>query len=278
MNSKAYFLNMDHFFIHPTAKVADCVRISENVFIGPYCVIGSGVFLGRDVRLLSHVVVEKNTTLSEGVCVSPFAVLGGDPQDLSYRGEETSLYVGPQSIIREHATLNRGTQAGGGLTHVGCSVMVMAGAHVAHDCHVGDRVVLANNATLAGHVIVGNDAVLGGGSAVHQFSRIGEGSMVSGMSGVTKDVLPYTTVRGVPASFCTLNRVRLSRMAVQHNEVIALKKFYDIVRNVDEDWGTSLDERLARIISEKGHILNFEKVRKSFDFIKAESKRSLCLL
>ena len=265
---------MRSVFVHPTASVCNDLKMAEGVSIGPYCIVGPGVSLGKNVKLISHVVLEKNTVLDEGVCVSPFAVLGGAPQDLSYKEEETFLHFGPHSMIREHATLNRGTQAGGGITRVCAHAMVMAGVHVAHDCFVGERVVLANHATLAGHVVVQDHVVLGGLSAVHQFSRIGEGAMVAGMTGVTKDVLPYTTVRGVPAIFRALNRVRLSRMGTAHKEVMALKKFYDKVRNINDVPGSILTERLSSIDPD---ILAFEKVKKALDFLTEDTKRTLCL-
>lgn len=269
-----FFLFMSPFFVDPTASVCDDLNISQDVFIGPYCVIGPGVSLGRGVKLLSHVVIEKNTILENDVRVSPFSILGGAPQDLSYKGEETFLRVGRCSVIREHVTLNRGTQSGGGVTRVGSHALIMTGAHVAHDCWVGDHVVLANHATLAGHVIVKDHVVLGGLSAVHQFSRIGQGAMIGGMAGVTKDVPPYTIVRGLPAVFRAINRVRLSRMGTSHKEVMALKRFYDTVRNEKEASGLSFSERLASIGPE---LLAFEKVKQAFDFLKENTKRSTCL-
>src|SRR5215475_7057845 len=167
--------------IHPTAVVAPGARLADNVVIGPYCIIGEHVTLAAGVNLKSHVVVEGRTTIGERTRIFPFASIGHVPQDLKYDGEASSLEIGADNTIREHVTMNPGTAGGGMVTRVGDHCLFMVGAHVAHDCQIGNYVIMANNATLAGHVVVEDHAVLGGLSAVHQFVRIGKHAMIGGM-------------------------------------------------------------------------------------------------
>src|SRR5437763_14408033 len=164
--------------IHPTAIVAPGATLAEDVAIGPYCVIGEEVVLGAGVKLRAHIVVDGRTTIGEGTRIFPFASIGLEPQDLKYRGEPSTLVVGRNNTIREHVTMNPGTEGGGMVTRVGDHGLFMVGVHIAHDCQIGDNVVMANNATLAGHVVVGDNAVIGGLSAVHQFVRIGRYAMI----------------------------------------------------------------------------------------------------
>jgi UDP-N-acetylglucosamine acyltransferase len=259
--------------IHPTAIISPDACVDASATIGPYCVVGPQVVVKGNVQLMAHAIVECNTTIGAGSVIHSFAVVGGNPQDLGYQKEYTSVVVGNNTIIREHVTISRGTVKGGAVTHVGDHCMIMAGAHVGHDCRVGNHVILSNQATLGGHVVVDDHAVLGGLSAVHQFCHIGEGAMVAGMSGATRDVLPYTIVRGVPASLQSVNRVRLTRMGVSHDEVMAVKHVFDCVRNTDDHAGT-LSERINAIPPD---ILAFDKVRTMVDFIHQQDKRPLCI-
>jgi len=213
--------------IHPTARIAPGAQIGEGVTIGPYCLIGESVRLEAGCRLEGHVVIEGRTWLGADCRVFPFAVLGTPPQDLKYEGEDSALEIGPQTTIREHATLHTGTRGGGGVTRLGADGLVMIGAHVAHDCQLGDRVVLANNATLAGHVEVGDDAVIGGLSAVVQFTRIGRGAMIGGFSGVEADVIPYGLVQGERARLAGLNLVGLKRQGLDRARIARLRRAYD---------------------------------------------------
>src|SRR5579871_3018966 len=180
--------------IDPTARVADGARLAENVEIGPFCVVGPDVELKSGVRLVSHVSVTGVTTIGEGTVVYPFASLGTPPQSANYRGGATRLSIGAQCQLRENVTMNIGTEDGGGLTSVGDRCFFMVGAHIAHDCHVGNGVTFANLVTLGGHVHVGDNAFLGGLAAVHQFGRVGEGVMVGGLSPVRGDVIPFGMV------------------------------------------------------------------------------------
>ena len=195
--------------IHPTAVVDPKAEIASTALIGPYCVVGPDVRLGESVELLSHVAVAGRTTIGDGTRIFPFASIGHRPQDLKYRGEPSTLDIGKNNQIREHVTMNPGTEGGGMVTRVGNDCLFMASAHVAHDCILGDNVIMANNATLAGHVTVGEFAFLGGLSAVHQFVRIGKHAMIGGMSGVEGDVIPFGTVIGNRAHLNGLNIVGL---------------------------------------------------------------------
>lgn len=213
--------------IHPTAIIDDGASVAENVSIGPYCVIGSNVKIESGVKLHSHVNVAGYTELGEGTEVFPFASLGTQPQDLKFSGEESKLIIGKNNVIREHVTMNPGTQHGEMQTTVGDNGLFMMGAHIAHDCVVGDRVIMANNATLAGHVTVGDYVVLGGLSAVHQFIRIGDHAVIGGMSGVESDVIPYGRVKGDRAFLAGLNLIGLERRGFNKTEIKSLQRAFN---------------------------------------------------
>ena len=215
--------------IHHTAIFEDGASLAEGVSVGPWSVVGPDVSLGPGVRLHAHVVIAGRTTLGEGSIVYPFASIGHPPQDLKYRGEPSRLTIGRRTVIREHVTMNPGTAGGGMATVVGDDCLFMVGAHVAHDCRVGDRVVLANNATLAGHVDVQDDAILGGLTAVHQHVRIGAHAMVGGMAGVERDVPPFALVSGNRARIDGLNVVGLRRHGFARAEIEALKGAFAIL-------------------------------------------------
>lgn len=227
--------------IHPTAVVDPAAVIGQGVTVGPFCVIGADVTLAEGVVLHSHVVVAGRTTIGPRTRVFPFASLGHAPQDLKYRGEPSRLEIGADTVVRENVTMNPGTEGGGMLTSVGDRCLIMVGAHVAHDCRVGNDVILVNNATLAGHVHVGDHAILGGLSAVHQWVRIGEGAFVGGMSGVENDVIPFGTVIGNRARLGGLNLVGLRRAGYPRDDVHALRNAYKLLFEGDESLGLRLD-------------------------------------
>jgi len=258
--------------IHPTAVVDAGAKIADNVSIGPYCVIGPDVELQDRVELLSHVVVQGRTQVGPDTRVFPFASIGTIPQDLKYRGELSKLVIGSNNTIREHVTINPGTERGGMLTRVGNNCLLMVGAHVAHDCLLGDHVIMANNATLAGHVTVGDYAIVGGLSAVHQFVRIGAHAMVGGMSGVEFDVIPYGSVLGDRARLCGLNLVGLKRRGFSKDDIDGIRKAY---RMLFAEEGT-IRERVEDVASE---FSDSALVNDVLEFIRAvisaESKRSL---
>ncbi len=215
--------------IHPTAIVDPGAELGNDVEIGPYAIVGPGVTIGDGATLMAHAVVERWTRVGRRCRVHPFAVLGGAPQDLKYRGEETWLEVGDDTVVRESATLNRGTSGGHGKTVVGRGCLLMAYSHVAHDCILGDRVILANAATLAGHVTIEEQAIVGGLSAVQQFLRIGAHAFVGGASGINQDVPPYMLVSGVPAALHGLNLVGLKRRGFSEETIRALKRAYHTI-------------------------------------------------
>jgi UDP-N-acetylglucosamine acyltransferase len=215
--------------IHPTAIVEDGARLAGDVTIGPYCTVGRDATLGEGVELISHAVVAGRTRIGARTRIWPFASIGHQPQDLKYRGEESWLEIGADCMIREHVTMNPGTTGGGMHTRVGSGGLFMMGCHVGHDCQIGDNVVMANNATLAGHVEIGDCAILGGLSAVHQFVRIGAYAMVGGMTGVDKDVIPYGSVLGNRAELGGLNVVGLKRRGFSRETIHALREAYQMV-------------------------------------------------
>lgn len=197
--------------IDPSARVADGARLADDVSVGPFCTIGPDVEIAAGGVLHSHVVVAGRTSIGPRASIYPFAVLGQPPQSLSYRGEPSRLVIGSDAIIREHATLNPGTSRGGMVTRVGDHCFMMTGAHVGHDCQVGDRVIFANGATLGGHCAIGDHVFLGGFAAIHQFCRVGDHAMVGGLTGIVRDLIPFGTAFGTPASLIGLNFVGLKR-------------------------------------------------------------------
>ncbi len=254
--------------IHPTAIVEDGAEIGADVEIGPYCVIGNQVKLGDYVRLHSHVAVAGNTTVGEGTEIFPFASIGHIPQDKKFSGEETRLEIGSKNVIREHVTMNPGTGDGGGLTKVGSNGLFLTGSHVAHDCVVGDNVILVNNATLGGHCQVEDSVIVGGLAAVHQFVRLGAYSFVGGMTGVENDVIPFGMVTGNRAYLNGLNILGLKRNGFDREQIHNLRKGY---RMLFSNEGT-LKERLEDVEKMFAGDPCIERVAQ---FIRAESDRSL---
>ena len=255
--------------IHPTAIVEDGARLGEGVRIGPYCHVGSQVTLGDNVELLSHVAVAGITTVGAGTRIFPFASIGHQPQDLKYHGEPSRLEIGRNNQIREGVTMNPGTEGGGMLTRVGDGGLFMAGAHVAHDCQIGDHIIMVNNATLGGHVTVEEWAVIGGLSAVHQFVRIGKHAMIGGKTGVADDVIPYGSVIGNRARLSGLNIIGLKRRDFSRDDIHNLRKAY---RLIFAEEGT-MSERLqdvAEIFSDN------QAVMEIVNFIQADSSRAIC--
>ncbi len=255
--------------IHPTAIVAAGARIAESAQIGPYCVVGGQVEIGAEARLISHVVIEGITSLGEGTVVYPFASLGHRPQDLKYKGEPSRLVIGRHNQIRENVTMNPGTEGGGMVTSIGDNGLFMVGAHIAHDCVVGNGVIFANNATLGGHVQVGDFVVLGGLSAVHQFVRIGRHVMVGGMSGVENDVIPYATVTGNRAHLSGLNLIGLKRRGYSREDIHALRNAYRLLFAPEGTMAERIDEVASQF---KG----VAPVLEILDFISIDSSRAIC--
>lgn len=223
--------------VHPTALVDSKAQIDESAVIGPFCTVGPDVVLGAGVELVSHVVVGGRTSIGENTRVYPFASLGMPPQDLKYKGEPSRLEIGARNVIREHVTMNPGTEGGSMLTSVGSDGLYMIGVHIAHDCVVGDRVIIANNVLMAGHVQIGDCAVIGGGSALHQYTRVGKLAMVGGLSGIGADVLPFTTAisggAGRNGQLVGLNIVGLRRAGYSREDIGVLREIYKILFRSD---------------------------------------------
>lgn len=253
--------------IHSTAVVEPGARLADGVTIGPYCCVGSHVELEAGVVLHSHVVVAGHTRIGEGTAVHPFASLGQPPQDRAYRGEPALLQVGAGNIVREYVTINGGTGPQG--TRVGDRCFLMTSSHIAHDCQVGNGVVMANQATLGGHVVIQDRAIIGGLAAIHQFTRVGEQAMIGGMSGIAEDVIPFGMAVGNRARLIGLNLVGLKRSGVSRPEIHAMRAAF---RQLFDDGG-SLAERLDQAAA--GYRDN-ARVQKIIEFIRAPSKRGLC--
>ena len=218
--------------VHPSALVDPGARLGADVEVGPWCIIGPNVEVGDGCRIGARSTLQQNVRLAEGVRVGEGVHLGGDPQDMKYRGEETWVEIGPHTIIREYSTVNRGTTATG-YTRVGAHCFLMTYVHVAHDCHLGDHVTIANGTQMAGHVTVQDHAVISGLNAIHQFVTIGAYSFVGGASRVNQDVPPYTKAVGSPIELYGLNTVLLQRLGFSAEAMAALKRAYRIVFNSD---------------------------------------------
>lgn len=233
--------------IHPTAIVAPGARLGDGVDVGPYCVIGPHVQLGDGVSLMSHVVIDGHTSLGTGCRVFPFASLGTQTQDLKFRGGAPRVEIGARTTIREYVTVNAAT-GDGGVTRVGNGCLLMAYVHVAHDCVVGNEVIIANCGTLAGHITVEDQAILGGMSAVHQFCRIGRLAIVGGCSRVTQDVPPFMMAADTPLRVPSVNSVGLQRHGISDETQKKLKMAHRMLYRMD----LPTSQALERIAAEMG--------------------------
>ena len=227
--------------IHPSAVIEDGAQLGQDVNIGPFCHIGSGVVLGDGCSLHSHVVIQGETSLGEDCEVYPFACLGAAPQDKKYAGERTMLVIGEKNVIREYVTIQPGTAGGGGVTRIGDGGLFMVGCHVAHDCQIGNGVIVVNHVSLGGHVEIDDHAIIGGLSGVHQFCRIGKHAMIGAHSMIVKDVLPFTTVSGPRAHLAGLNLVGLKRHGFDRDVIRQLR---DVLDALMAESGT-LDDRIG---------------------------------
>jgi UDP-N-acetylglucosamine acyltransferase len=252
--------------VHPSAVVEPGATIGPDCEVGPLAVIGPEVVLGAGVVVKSHAVITGETEIGAGTQVFSFAVLGEIPQDLKYKGERTRLVIGARNRIREHVTINTGTEGGSGVTRVGDDCLIMAGAHVAHDCLVGNRVILVNNSALAGHCVVEDDVILGGLSGVHQWVRIGRGAIIGAVTMVTNDVIPYGLVQAPRGQLDGLNLVGLKRRGVARADITALRAAYQMLAQGE---GAFLD-RARRL----GDETDSSYVREIVDFVLGASDRS----
>jgi UDP-N-acetylglucosamine acyltransferase len=253
--------------IHPTAIVSPKADLAPDVEVGPWCLIGDEVVLGAGCRLHSHVVIEGPATFGAGNEFFPFAVVGGKSQDLKYAGEPTRLEVGDDNVFRENCTVHRGT-TGEIPTRIGSHNLFLAYSHVAHDCQVGDRVILSNNGTLGGHVEVGDYAIISGLTAVHQFCRVGEHSMTGGCSRIIQDIAPFTIVSGNPALTRGLNKIGLERRGFAPEDLKALRTAY---KHLFLRKDTNLSKTLDALRAKDGTAAN-PRVRRLIEFIESSER------
>ena len=255
--------------IHHTAIVDKKSLISENVEIGPYCTIGPEVEIESNSKLHSHVSVKGNTKIGKNNEIFPFVSIGTPPQDLKYNGEKNSIIIGDNNKLREYVNINPGTSQGGTITKLGNNNLLMVYCHVAHDCNLGDNIVLANNVQVGGHVTIEDQAIVGGSCAIHQFSRIGQLAMVGGMTGVLSDVIPFGLSLGNRNNLVGLNLIGLRRAKILNEDIKILQKFYDTVfcnKNI-----RSNIENLNAEIKENKY------VKIIIDFINSDKKRPISL-
>ncbi|RZI47190.1 acyl-ACP--UDP-N-acetylglucosamine O-acyltransferase [Rickettsiales endosymbiont of Peranema trichophorum] len=259
--------------IHSTAIIHKNADIAPTAVIGPYCIIGPHVVIKDRVTLQSHVCIEGHTTIDEGTEIFPFASLGQVPQDLKYKGEEASVYVGKNTVIREYVTIHIGTAGGIMKTVVGNNCLLMIGVHVAHDCMVGNNVVLANNATLAGHVTIGDFAILGGLSAVHQFVKIGQYSIIGGGSIVIEDVIPYGNVSGERANLTGLNIVGMKRRGLERQVIRELQSSFDMIF-LEHEEDTTFEKKVENVAA---MYKENDRVMEMVEFLKSDHARPICM-
>ena len=253
--------------IHPTAIIGKNVKLESGVEVGPYSFIDGNVIIGKNTKIHTSVSIAGNTSIGENNIIFPFCSLGSIPQDLKFNGEETYLKIGDSNTFREHCTVNTGTKGGGFNTIVGNGSLFMTGAHIAHDCIVGNNVIMANQATLGGHVVIENNAVIGGLSAIHQFCRIGELSMIGGMSAVENDVFPFALAIGNRAKISGLNIIGLKRADYKKSDIQSVNNFIKNIFSSNESVQTEISN-----IKNNGNIL-IDKISK---FISVKSSRGLC--
>ena len=253
--------------IHKTAIIDPKAKLDKNVQVGPYCVIGPNVEIGENTTIQSHVNISCNTQIGKGNKIYPFVSMN-DPQDLKYNGEPTNLIIGDNNKIREYVTINPGTVGGGGKTLIGNNCLFMISSHVAHDCHVGNNVIIANNVPLGGHAIIEDNVVIGGNSAVQQFTRIGKMAMIGGMTGVLHDVIPYGLSTGNRNSLQGLNLIGLRRAKFENKDILGLSDAYK------EIFATkNIIENISKL---NGSIQENPLVKNIIDFITQDKKRSIC--
>jgi UDP-N-acetylglucosamine acyltransferase len=254
--------------IHPTAIVHPGARLAEDVTVGPYAVIDDNVVIGRGSKVGAHAVIKPFVEIGEDCEIYQMASIGEIPQDLKFQGEESKLVIGNRNRIREFATLNRGTAGGGGVTRTGDDCFIMAYAHMAHDCIIGNNVILANAVQMGGHVHIEDYAIVGGGSVLHQFIRIGTHSMIGGGSAVPQDVPPYTNVAGNRAELHGLNLIGISRRGFSAEDIAALKKAYRIIFRS----GLTVKDAKARL---EGEGLVNVHAKRLMEFVET-SERGVC--
>ena len=254
--------------IHSTSVIDKRAKIQKNVKIGPFCFVGPDVELQEGIELISNVHIEGNTKIGRGTKIFPFASIGTAPQDLKYKGESNSVVIGENNMIREYVTINPGTEGGGGKTIIGNNCLFMISSHIAHDCKVGNNVVIANNVPLGGHVTLEDSVVIGGNSAVQQFTRIGRLAMIGGMTGVLKDVIPFGLSFGNRNYLQGINLIGLRRKKYENKKILELDTAYKKIFSSEK-----FHENLAKI---NGEFKENDLVKEVIDFIEKDKKRPIC--
>ena len=254
--------------IHNTSVIDKKAKLGNNVKIGPFCYVGPNVELQQDVELISNVHIEGNTKIGKGTKIFPFASIGTMPQDLKFKGESNSVLIGENNMIREYVTINPGTEGGGGKTIIGNNCLFMISSHIAHDCKVGNNVVIANNVPLGGHVTLEDSVIIGGNSAVQQFTRIGRLAMIGGMTGVLKDVIPFGLSFGNRNYLQGINLIGLRRKKYENKKILELDTAYKRIFASEK-----LHENLSKI---NGQFKENDLVKEVIDFIAKDKKRPIC--
>ena len=254
--------------IHHSSIVDSKAKISEKVKIGPFCYVVPNVHLDSNVELVSNVHIEGNTKIGEGTKIFPFSSIGTQPQDLKFKGEKNYLEIGQNNLIREYVTINPGTEGGGSKTVIGNNCLFMISSHIAHDCKIGNEVIIANNVPLGGHVTIEDSVVIGGNSAVQQFTRIGRLAMIGGMTGVLKDVIPFGLSIGNRNYLQGLNLIGLRRKKYENQKIMGLDRAYKEIFS-----SKNLHENLTKI---NGEYKNNELVKEVIAFIEKDKKRPIC--
>ncbi|CUH88448.1 Acyl-[acyl-carrier-protein]--UDP-N-acetylglucosamine O-acyltransferase [Phaeobacter sp. CECT 5382] len=252
--------------IHPSAVIEEGAKLGKDCVVGPFCHIGPEVVLGDRVTLKSHVVLTGDTEIGDETTVFSFAVIGEIPQDLKFQGEKSRTVIGQRNRIREHVTINAGTEGGGGVTRIGDDGLFMAGCHIAHDAIVGDRVIVVNSAAVAGHCVLEDDVIIGGLSGIHQWVRIGRGAIIGAVTMVTNDVIPYGLVQAPRGELDGLNLVGLKRRGVTRSDITALRAAFQMLAQGD---GT-FQERARRLGDETDSVY----VQEIVAFITGQTDRS----
>ncbi len=255
---------------HSTAVISKTAEIHESTHIGPFCIVGDGVTIGKNNNLISHVSISGNTTIEHNNIFHPFCSIGSEPQDLKYNNEKSFLKVGSNNKFRENVTINPGTAGGGLNTLIGDNCLFMVGSHIAHDCIIKSNVILANNATLAGHVEIDDNAIIGGNSAIHQFVRIGKFAMIGGMSGVEKDIIPYGLYTGIRENLKNLNLIGLKRKGLTSNIINEIKNLVNLIFDKND----TIENNLKNNSIDNSEILEIKEV---IEFINSHSKRGITI-
>ena len=253
--------------IHKTAIIDPKAKIASNVEIGPYCIIGPDVEIGENTIIKSNVNISCKAVIGKGNKIYPFVSIN-EPQDLKYNGEETNLIIGDNNKIREYVTINPGTKGGGGITFIGNNCLFMISSHIAHDCKVGNNVIIANNVPLGGHVIIEDNVIIGGNSAVQQFTRIGKMAMIGGMTGVLHDVIPYGLSTGNRNLLQGLNLIGLRRAKFNKKDILGLAEAYKEIFA-----SKNINENISKL---NGSFKDNPLVKNVIEFITKDKKRSIC--